>query len=242
MNRTTKLILDIVMGAVIPILILNYLTDPLGAPAAYVFSALVPVGWIFFDLFFLTRRFNFITAYIGLTAIVRGALAFWFVDGLLFAIKDTAGGIISTFIFAGSLAMRWPVMYYFVHQATNPDTAAREQSLTTLLREPGVFRGLQVGTLIVLVANILTSIANFFLNLYIVVAPFGTEAFNLQVAQVNAITRIALTIPEFIGFFVAIWLVYRELYRLLPAEEGKEKIESDFWELVQRHEQAQAES
>jgi hypothetical protein len=240
MNRTTKLILDLVMGAAIPILILNYLTEPLGAPTAYVFSALVPVAWIFIDLFFLTRRFNFITAYIGLTAIVRGALAFWFVDGMLFAIKDTAGGIISTVIFAGSLFIHKPVMYFFVVQALNPDTPQREASLDALLHERAVDRGLRIGTLIILIANVLTSIANFLLNLYIVVAPFGTEAFNLQVAQVNAITRIALTIPEFIGFFISIWLVYRELYKVLPREEGKDAVESDFWELVRLHEQAEA--
>ncbi len=44
------------MGAVVPTLVLSYLTDPLGAVPAYMVSALVPVGWVLVDLFFVTRR------------------------------------------------------------------------------------------------------------------------------------------------------------------------------------------
>ena len=33
---------------------------------AYLLSALIPVGWVMADLFFLSRRFNFITAFLGL--------------------------------------------------------------------------------------------------------------------------------------------------------------------------------
>ena len=79
------------LGAVAPILVLSYLSDPLGAVPAYLVSALIPVGWVLADLFFLSRRFNFITAFLGLNAIVRGLLAFWFVDGALYAFKDTVG-------------------------------------------------------------------------------------------------------------------------------------------------------
>ncbi len=56
---------------------------------AYLLSALIPVGWVLADLFLLSKRFNFITAFLGLNAIVRGLLAFWFVDGALYALKDT---------------------------------------------------------------------------------------------------------------------------------------------------------
>ena len=34
------------LGAVVPILVLSYLSDPLGAVPAYLLSALVPVGWV----------------------------------------------------------------------------------------------------------------------------------------------------------------------------------------------------
>jgi hypothetical protein len=62
-NRSLKLALDILLGAVVPILVLSYLSDPLGAVPAYLLSALIPVGWVLADLSFVSRRFNFITAF-----------------------------------------------------------------------------------------------------------------------------------------------------------------------------------
>lgn len=44
MNSTVKRGLDIVMGAVVPITILNTLNEPLGTVTTYVIAALVPVA------------------------------------------------------------------------------------------------------------------------------------------------------------------------------------------------------
>ena len=95
-------------GAVVPILILSYLSDPLGTVPAYLIAALIPVGWVLADLFVVSRRFNFITAFLGLNAIARGLLAFWFVDGALYALKDTVGSILAVLLFGGSLLLGRP--------------------------------------------------------------------------------------------------------------------------------------
>ena len=71
-------------------------------------------------------------------------------------------------------------------------------------------------------------VANFLLNFSLVVAPFGTDEFNGQVATVNAITRLALGIPEILATSVAIWLVFRALYSRLPNVPG----DKTFWDLV----------
>lgn len=236
MSRSTKLILDIVMGAVVPILILNYLTRPLGAVNAYILSALVPVAWVFIDLLFITRRFNFITSYVGLSAIVRGVLAFWLVDGVLFALKDSAGFMVAVLVFGGSILIAQPIMRYFLIQSLDPDTPTKQASLDKLLDERPVHRALVFGTIIILAGNALAGLVNFYLNLIIVTASVRTEEFNLQVARVNAITRIALTIPELLAFGLAFWLLYRALFAHLPREAGKDQLESDFWELVRLRE------
>ena len=80
---------------------------------------------------------------------------------------------------------------------------------------------------------------NFYLNLRMVLAAFGTEAFNQQFAQVNAITRVALSVPSMLAFMIAMWIMYRAVYRHLPREEGKSHFESDVWELVKLHEARQ---
>ncbi|MEL6603371.1 MAG: VC0807 family protein [Cyanobacteria bacterium J06614_10] len=235
MNRSVKLVLDIVMGAVIPILILNNLNEQLGTATTYVVAALVPVAWVFIDLFFITKRFNFITTYIGAFAIVRGVLAFWFVDGLQFALKDTLGSIFTVLAFWLSIVIGKPLIKYFLIQGLDPQTPQQEKSLSTLLAEPAVYRSLVKGTKIVLLTNLATGVANFILNFRIVVDEFGTTAFNQQVAQVNAITRIALTIPEFIGIWLTVIIVRRAIDYHLPEEENEED-EADFWELLQLRE------
>lgn len=234
MGRTTKLILDIVIGAVIPIVVLNYLTDPLGAVPAYLLAALIPVGWVFIDLALITRRFNFITSYTGAQAIMRGLLAFWFVDGWQFALKDTAGSFLAILIFAASIVIGKPMLELFWRQGLAPDTPARDQALNALTAEAPIHQALTRGTGVILVANVATAIANFLLNLWIVTAPFGTDSFNQQVAQVNAITRIALILPELAAFGVAFWLLWRGISTVLRRDMVAQPEDSDdFWKIVE---------
>ena len=165
-----KLVLDIVMGSVIPIIILNNLNEQLGTET--------------------TIRFNFITSYVGAFAMLRGLLAFWFVDGLQFAFKDSIGFIFTAMVFGGSMVIRRPIIRYFLIQGLGPSSPEQEKSLKELLRQSRVYRSLFKATKILLMINLVTGVANFLINLQIVVADFGTTMFNQQVAQVNAITHI----------------------------------------------------
>ena len=230
MNRTLKLALDILLGAVVPILVLAYLSEPLGAVPAYLISALVPVGWVVVDLLCITKRLNFITAFLGLNALVRGLLAFWFVDGFLFALKDSAGSAVTVLVFGGSLLLGRPALRAFAEQSLDPRTPEQASALEKLFGERPVARTLVWGTASLALVHAAAGLANFLLNLSIVTAPFGTPEFNAQVATVNAVTRLALGIPEVLATGLAIWLVFRALYSLLPGVPG----EKTFWELVGR--------
>ena len=236
MNRKVKLALDIFMGAVIPILILNNLNEQLGTVNTYVFAALVPVAWILLDTCFITRRFNFITSYVGMFAILRGLLAFWFVDGIQFAFKDSIGSMFSVVVFGVSIMLGKPIMYYFLMQGMGPDSLAQEKALKALLAESKVYGALVKSTKVLLMISLFASMINFVLNLHIVVADFGTTAFNQQVAQVNAMTQIMFTLLEFMGIGIAIVLIRRAMLYYLPEEPDEEDDESDFWDLLELRE------
>jgi len=239
LSRSTKLMLDILLGAVVPILILSYLSDSLGNVPAYLLAALIPVAWVFVDLFFITRRLNFITGFLGLNAVVRGLLAFWFVDGALYAFKDTVGAILAVGIFGGSLFVGRPVVRAFAEQSLDPRTPEQESALGRLFEERPVARSLFWGTGVLALGFAATGLANFFLNIWIVTAPFGVDAFNDQVARVNAITRVALTIPEFAAWGVAFALIYHAIHSRLPQAAGNQT----FWDLVaQREAQGETEN
>ena len=241
MRQSTKLFLDILMGAVIPILILNRITDPLGAPTAYVLAALVPVAWVLADLLLITRTFNFITSVAGLAAVVNGVLAFWFVDGLLFAFKDSISEFIFALILGGSVLVGRPVLGFIFAQAMGAETPERRASLERLLRESPVARTLAVATLLVTFESAGVAVVNFLLNLNIVVADFGTGTFNSQVARVNAITRVTFPIFSVATFFVAFWLIYRAVFRRLPAVDTA-PTGDEFWKLLSEREAARDET
>lgn len=237
MKGFTKLLLDIVMGAVIPILILNNLTKPLGAPTAYVLAALVPVAYVLIDTLFISRRFNAITTYVALTAIMQGALAFWFVDGWRYALKDTAGLVVAVALFAGSIIIGKPMMQFFASQVFQPDTPHKENALKTLFAKPQVRSGINMATALIALQNLVFGVVNFVLNSNIVKSTFGTDAFNAEVATVNGITRVLFTLGSFAFFAAAFYLTYRAVFKVLPSEDGKSQFESEFWDLVRLSEQ-----
>ena len=221
------------LGAVAPILVLSYLSDPMGAVPAYLLSALIPVGWVLADLFFVSRRFNFITAFLGLNANVRGLLTFWFVDGALYALKDTVGSILIVVVFGGSLVLGHPLLGAFVAQALDPRTPQQEASLERLFAERLVARTVLIRTAGIALLNAATAAINFVLNLWIVSAPFGTGEFNSQVARVNALTRLTLGVPEFLLMGVAMWWVIYSLHSRLYSRLRDVGGRRDFWELVE---------
>ena len=232
MKGFTKLILDIVIGAVIPILILSNLTKPLGAPTAYVLAALVPVAYVLTDTLFISQRFNAITTYVALTAIMQGALAFWFVDGWRYALKHTAGEVVAVLLFFGSIVIGKPMMRFFASQVFQADTPDKQGALRTLFARPEIKRGLVLSTAIIGLENAALGVVSFVLNLNIVKAVFGSDLFNAQVAQVSAITRIVFTVVAFAAFALAFFIVYRAVFRVLPSEDGKSQFESEFWDLM----------
>jgi hypothetical protein len=240
MSKGLKLTLDILIGAAAPVVILKYGTAPLGTLPAYLLAALVPVAWVLLDLFVFTRRFNFISAYGGLGAVMRGALAFWYVDGALFAFKDSASYLLAVFIFGGSAFLARPVTRAIALQGLDPDTPEKKSAMDRLLDEPTVVRALKQSALIIGLTNLGAGLVNYAINYKMVLATFGTPLFNDQVANVNAITRIVLVLPDMLALFWAFSLMYKALYALLPAEDGADPHAGDFWELVKRREDAMA--
>ena len=236
MSKTVKLVLDILIGAVVPVAILKYGTAPLGTLPAYLAAALIPVAWVLLDLFVITRRFNFITTYAGMGAILRGALAFWYVSGALFAFKDSASYLLAVFVFGGTLFFGKPVTRTIALQGLAPDTPEREASLERLLDEPTVMAKLRLATLAIAFTNLAAGSFNYWINFHMVKAQFGTPQFNDQVANVNAITRIVLVIPDMLALFWAFSIMYKAMYALLPPDATDDPKGEDFWDLVKRRE------
>ena len=240
MSKSLKLTLDILIGAAAPVLILKYGTAPLGTLPAYLAAALVPVAWVLLDLFVISRRFNFITTYGGASAIMRGALAFWYVDGALFAFKDSASYLLAFVVFGLTAFIGTPVTRSIALQGLDPDTPEREQQMHRLLDEPTVHVAMRQAAVLIGLTNLLAGAVNYVINLRMVTAPFNTAAFNDQVANVNAITRIVLVLPDMLALFYAFNLMYKAMYAMLPGGNDKDADSTEFWTLLEQREVALA--
>jgi hypothetical protein len=109
--------------------------------------------------------------------------------------------------------------------------------LDPLLKEPSVARALRRGTLAAVVTTTLLAVVNIALNIQVVTAAFGTETFNQQVAQVNAITRVAFPFATMAAFGGAIWTIYRAVLIALAAPpDGRPWYEVDIWNLLRQRE------
>jgi len=125
-----------------------------------------------------------------------------------------------------------PLIGAFLEQSFDPRTREQERSLRDLFDERPARRALWLGTLAMVILSVVTGVANFFLNVWIVTAAFGTRAFNAQVAESNAIARFALSIPETLVLMVVVGFALRAVYARLPGDPG----DKDFWELLEARE------
>ncbi len=233
MNPWFKLALDLAFSAALPIWILNTQTETLGTVPAYVLAGFIPAAWIVLDLLVITRRFNVIAAYAASVGVGNAMLTLWFVDGLLYALRDSAAMWVNTLFFGGSALGGTPVTAFFLAQIFNPDTPARRAAFDEFLRQPALWHTLKRTALGVGAATLGLGLVNTGLNWWLVTAAFGTPEFNAQVAQVNTITRIALTVPMMLAVGFAVYQAQQQVYAHLPTEPGKPQHESDFWRLME---------
>ncbi|MFQ3632585.1 VC0807 family protein [Roseiflexus sp.] len=229
-----KPVIDIVIGTVVPLVIFMRLTDTLGIPLAHVFAALAPVAYVLIDTLLISRCFNAITTYVALTSIMQGVLAFWFVDGWRYALKDTAGSIVAVLLVVVSLMVGRPVTRYFVTQVFQPDTPSKSAALEKIFRTPEVRSMFVVTTSVIGVLHLAFAIVNFMVNLNIVTAPFGAEDFNDQAVRMNVALGLAFAIVSLVVINQMLSWIYESVYSVVPLKQGKDPRAVDFWELMRR--------
>lgn len=179
-----------------------------GTVRAYLLAALVPVAYTAFDLL-VNRRVSPIAIFAGATALITGALAFWFVDGALYAFKDSLLRFLIAALAVASVWFRYPLFRIFLDASSLTAKSEERRALGTVMAQSGVVKALGTGTLIFAAVEVVAGVVNFFVNLRLVVAPFDTPEFNAQVAQANAVMRVPSIALFLVGFALAAWIVQR---------------------------------
>jgi hypothetical protein len=220
--RVPKTVWDLVFTLLIPILILspNMLGSGIsvadqvfgggttGNVRAYLLAALIPVAYVLWDLG-VNRNVSPVALIGGAGAIFSGALAFWYVDGFWYAIKDSARSYLTGILFLISAATSVPLFRVFLDAASIGEKPEDRAATQQAMRDPGVHRGLVLGTVVFAVVDLIGGVVNSVVNYARVTARFGSDDFNAQIAAVNAVMRVPGLVISLVGVFAAIWFVQR---------------------------------
>ncbi|GGO37743.1 VC0807 family protein [Deinococcus humi] len=220
--RVPKTVWDLVFTLLIPILILSpnmlgsgiSIADQVfgggttGNVRAYLLAALIPVAYVLWDLG-VNRNVSPVALIGGAGAIFSGALAFWYVDGFWYAIKDSARSYLTGILFLISAATSVPLFRVFLDAASIGEKPEDRAATQQAMRDPGVHRGLVLGTVVFAVVDLIGGMVNSVVNYARVTARFGSDDFNAQIAAVNAVMRVPGLIISLVGVFAAIWFVQR---------------------------------
>lgn len=220
-RRIPKTIWDLVFTLLIPILILNpnLLGQGIGISSllgdgqtgnirAYLVAALIPVGYVLWDIL-VNRNVSPVALIGGAGALFSGALAFWYVDGFWYAIKDSARSYLTAILFMISAATPVPLFRVFLDAASIGESEADRTATQQAMRDPKVHQGLVLGTIVFALVDLVGGIINSIVNYARVTAKFGSDDFNAQIAEVNAIMRVPGIAISLVGVALAIWLVQR---------------------------------
>lgn len=231
-----KTVWDLVFTLFIPILILSpnifgsgisvseqvFGGGTSGNVYAYILAALIPVGYVAWDLI-VNKNVSPVALIGGAGAVFTGALAFWFVDGFWYAIKDSARSYLIGLFFLISAATPVPLFKVFMDTLSIGDPPEQRQVIQRVWQEPLVHRSLIQASLVFAVVDFIGGIINSVVNYRMVLAKFGTADFNAQVAEVNAIMRLPGFIISLVGFMLAFGLVQKAIERRY-ANTGKASI------------------
>jgi hypothetical protein len=235
-----KLGVDLIFVLAIPYLLLqpqfpgmNFgFKDVIGSSiTAYIVAALVPVTYTLLDVA-RTHVLNPITILAGSGALIGGALAFFRLTGATYALKDSYHSIFLALVMGGSLILGRPFFRVFFQSAMAPNTPKHKSMLEHLFAHPRVRGALTLATAVILLEAVLIGALNFVVNYRIVVdRVFGSEVFNQQVANANAIMRLPSLISSLVSFGLAFYLVTQGVGKAFP---GVDLFEEHFWDSLEK--------
>ncbi|WP_420597136.1 VC0807 family protein [Deinococcus sp.] len=178
-----------------------------GNVRAYLLAALIPVAYVLIDLL-INRTVSGIALLGGAVALVRGALAFWYVDGgPLFAFKDSVPALLFGVLALGSLLTKTPIFRIVLDASTLTESPENRAATQKALHDGQVVRAVRAATVSYGVVELASAVVNYFVNLQLVVGKFGSDSFNAEVAQANAVMRVPGLVLSLIGVGVGIWLI-----------------------------------
>jgi hypothetical protein len=213
--KKENMLINILMNIVIPTLILTKLSGPqhLGVVWGLVVALAFPVVYGLTD-FVKNRKINFFSALGIFSVLLTGGIGILKLPTEYYAIKEAAiPGLIGLVVLI-STKTRFPLVKTFIYN----DTILNVEKIAAKLKEhnktDAFEKTLRIGSYLLAASFFLSSTLNYILAKMIVMSPAGTEAFNIEVGKMNALSFPIIAIPSMIIMVATLMYIFRSI-RLL---------------------------
>ncbi len=188
------LILNLIFTVALPVLMLQQNLFGLGwgvylwvgTIGAFMLAALIPFAYLLFAQI-KHKTVSLLWTLVTYSALLGALAAFWWVDGLWFAIKDSSHSIFLALICFVSLIVKKPLFYWVLLELLNPQTPEEHKLLEWANLQKSVIFLTRSSTLLLMCKGTFVSLVNIWVKYHIVTARFKTLEFNQQLSHAIAI-------------------------------------------------------
>ena len=213
--KNENILLNLFLNIVLPTIILmkfsgdEYLGTRLGVVVALSF----PIGYGLYD-FTRTEKINFYSVLGVISVAITGAMTLLELPLKYYAIKEATIPTIFGLVVLGSLKTPYPIVKKFVYNDSVFDVKHIEDALKKFGNEIAFQKALSVTSYLLAGSFFLSAVLNYGLAKYILKSAPGTEAFNIELGKMTALSYPVITIPSLIVLIGAAFYLFRSIKRL----------------------------
>ncbi|MGQ9424660.1 VC0807 family protein [Gilvimarinus sp. F26214L] len=205
-------LLEILINVVIPTVILSFLSKDqyLGTKLALIVALAFPIVYGCKD-FIGAHKINFFSVLGVVTVALTGGMGLLEIDPKYIAIKEAAVPGLIGLVTLFSLKTRYPLVKTFIYndkllQVQRIDRALRENQTTKAFE-----KSLANSSVLLACSFFVASATNYALAKIVLVSPPGTEAFNVELARMMALSYPVNVVPAMIVMLFAVYYLFRSI-------------------------------
>lgn len=213
--RKESFLANLLLNIVIPAVILSKLSSEqyLGTQGAIVVALAFPLGYGIRD-YFITRKINLLSALGFISILLTGGISLLQLDPQYIAIKEAAIpgliGIATLF----SVRTRYPLVKTFVYNGKLLKVEKVSEALAERGTEAAFEKVLRNTSYLIAGSFFLSSFLNYVLAKIVMVSPAGTEAFNIELGRMTALSYPVIVVPAMVVMMGSLFYLFRNIRRL----------------------------
>ena len=208
-------LLSLLTSIIIPAVILSKFANEeyLGVVPGFIIALAFPVGQGLYEII-KTRKPGFISI-IGLASIfLTGIIGILQLPTEWLAFKEASVPLLIGMAVVLSLKTRYPLVKKLFFNDSLLDMERIGKILDEKNARGAMEKTLKISTYMIGGSFLLSAVLNFILAKVIVTSPSGTEAFNVELGRLTALSYPVIALPSTIVMCVALWYLFAKLKKL----------------------------